>query len=62
MLEDQTNYSRNYITGGVQTSPTVNVVGGDTENVVVQQGDNFIAPMGRTQDMWDPSMRRFVQE
>lgn len=58
-VDDQMAYSRNYFGAGQQMTPIFQT---NNDTNVLQQGDNFIAPMGRTQDMWDPSLRRFTQE
>ena len=53
MLEEQQAEFRRRITGGVQIYPTP-VVNNDVKTEVVNQGDNFFANLGRTQDTWHP--------
>lgn len=51
-VEDQMAQHRNYFGAGQQMTPLFQT---NNDTTVVQQGDNYTAPMGRTQDTWIPS-------
>jgi len=53
LLEEQQADSRRRITGGMQIYPTP-VVNNDVKTEVLNQGDTYIAPIGPTQDNWNP--------